>query len=60
MSEKDLQRLTNSVDYVDYRPILRRTHPARRNHITQKVKITDQRTLYISVHEDDQPAMVLE
>jgi hypothetical protein len=27
--------------------------PNRRNHITQKVKVAGQRTLYISVHEDD-------
>lgn len=31
---------------------------ARRNHITQKVKIARQRTLYISVHNDAQPAEV--
>ena len=30
--------------------------PTRRNHITQKVRIADQRTLYISVHDDAQPA----
>ena len=29
--------------------------PARRNHLTQKVRITGQRTLYISVHHDPQP-----
>lgn len=34
----------------------RRALPARRNHITQKVKIAGQRTLYISVHDDDHPA----
>jgi hypothetical protein len=32
--------------------------PARRNHITQKVKIAGQRTLYISVHDDAQPAEI--
>ena len=32
--------------------------PTRRNHITQKVRIADQRTLYISVHDDAQPAEV--
>ena len=31
----------------------------RRNHTTQKVRIAGQRTLYISVHDDDQPAEVL-
>ena len=30
--------------------------PNRRNHMTQKVKVGGQRTLYISVHEDAQPA----
>ena len=28
----------------------------RRDHVTQKVKVGGQRTLYISVHEDAQPA----
>jgi ribonucleoside-diphosphate reductase alpha chain len=32
--------------------------PNRRNHITQKVRIADQRTLYLSVHDDAQPAEV--
>ena len=32
--------------------------PNRRNHITQKVKIAAQRTLYISLHDDEQPAEV--
>ena len=32
--------------------------PARRNHITQKVKIAGQRTLYISVHDNEQPAEI--
>ncbi len=27
--------------------------PARRNYITQKVRIAGQRTLYISVHDDN-------
>lgn len=26
--------------------------PSRRNHITQKIRIADQRTLYIFVHDD--------
>jgi hypothetical protein len=39
MSERDLQRLTNSVDYIDHGPIPRRAIPARRNHVTQKVKV---------------------
>lgn len=32
--------------------------PNRRNHITQKVKIAGQRTLYLSVHDDQHPAEV--
>jgi hypothetical protein len=32
--------------------------PARRDHITQKVKIAGQRTLYISVHDDAPPPEV--
>jgi hypothetical protein len=38
--------------------ITRLVLPTRRNHITQKVRIADQRTLYISVHDDAQPAEV--
>jgi ribonucleoside-diphosphate reductase alpha chain len=37
---------------------VRRLLPDRRNHITQKVKIAGQRTLYLSVHDDEQPAEV--
>ena len=32
--------------------------PNRRNHITQKRKIAGQRTLYLSVHDDDRPAEI--
>jgi hypothetical protein len=32
--------------------------PSRRNHITQKVRIADQRRLYISVHDDPFPAEI--
>jgi hypothetical protein len=32
--------------------------PARRNHITQKVKIAGLRTLYLSVHDDARPAEI--
>ncbi len=31
---------------------------ARRNHITQKVRIANQRTLYISAHDDSSPAEI--
>ena len=58
MSERDLQRLTNSVDDIDHGPIPRRALPSRRNHITQKIKVAGQRTLYISVHDDEQPAEI--
>ena len=34
----------------------RRILPDRREHVTQKVKVGGQRTVYISVHEDAQPA----
>jgi hypothetical protein len=32
--------------------------PSRRNHITQKVKVAGLRTLYLSVHDDEQPAEI--
>jgi hypothetical protein len=32
--------------------------PARRNHITQKVKIAGHRTLYLSVHAEAKPAEI--
>ena len=32
--------------------------PNRRNHTTQKVRIADQRTLYIAVHDNEQPAEI--
>jgi ribonucleoside-diphosphate reductase alpha chain len=32
--------------------------PTRRNHITHKVKVASQRTLYISVHDHEQPAEI--
>jgi len=32
--------------------------PARRNHITQKVKIAGSRTPYLSVNDDEQPAEI--
>ena len=57
MSDKDLQRVTESVSYIG-QAISRRSLPGRRNHITQKVKIAGQRTLYISVHDDAHPAEV--
>ena len=32
--------------------------PNRRNHTTQKVRIAGQRTLYLSVHDDEHPAEI--
>ncbi|SPP64742.1 hypothetical protein [Nitrospira lenta] len=32
--------------------------PARRRHVIQKVRISGQRTLYLSVHDDPQPAEI--
>ena len=58
MAEKDLQRLTNSVDYIGHDQSLRRSLPPRRNHITQKVKVAGQRTLCLSVHDHEQPAEI--
>jgi hypothetical protein len=54
MSDKDLQRVTESVSYVGKRSA-RRSLPTRRLHITQKVKIAGQRTLYLSVHDNAHP-----
>jgi ribonucleoside-diphosphate reductase alpha chain len=36
----------------------RLTLPNRRNHITQKVRIGGQRTLYLSMHDDAHPAEI--
>jgi hypothetical protein len=58
MSEKALQRLTTSVADIVRGPSPRRALPSRRNHITQKVRIADQRTLYISVHDNEHPAEI--
>ena len=58
MSERDLQRLTNSVDDIGHGQSPRRLLPPRRHHITQKVKIAGQRTLFISVHDDARPAEI--
>ncbi|BFU94303.1 MAG: hypothetical protein NTNFB02_10250 [Nitrospira sp.] len=57
MSNTDLQRVIAGVSDIGQGPI-RRPLPARRLHSTQKVRIAGQRTLYISVHDDDRPAEV--
>jgi len=58
MAGKDLQRLATSVDYIDHGQNPRRSLPARRHHISQKVKVAGQRTLYLSVHNDEHPAEI--
>jgi ribonucleoside-diphosphate reductase alpha chain len=58
MSDKDLQRVTECVSDIGQPANDRRALPPRRNHITQKVKIAGKRTLYISIHNDEQPAEV--
>jgi ribonucleoside-diphosphate reductase alpha chain len=57
MSDKDLQRVTECVSDIG-QASARRSLPARRNHITQKVRIAGQRTLYLSVHDDEHPAEI--
>lgn len=57
MSDKDLQRVTECVSDIG-QGSSRRSLPSRRNHITQKVRIGGQRTLYISVHNDPSPAEI--
>lgn len=57
MSDKDLQRVTKCVSDIG-QPASRRSLPARRHHVTQKVRIAGQRTLYLSVHDDPRPAEI--
>ena len=57
MSNKDLQRVTECVSYIG-QDVSRQLLPARRHNVTQKIKIAGQRTLYLSVHEADQPAEI--
>ena len=58
MSDKDLQRVTKCVSDIGQASARSRSLPARRNHITQKVKISGQRTLYISVHDVEYPGEI--
>jgi hypothetical protein len=46
------------MDYIGHGQSPRRALPPRRNHITQKVRIADLRTLYIAVHDDEHPAEI--
>ena len=57
MSDKDLQRVTRCVSDIGQASV-RHSLPPRRNHITQKIKIAGQRTLYLSVHDDEHPAEI--
>ena len=57
MSDKDLQRLTECVSYIG-QASSRRSFPTRRNHITPKVLLANQRTLYISIDDDPSPAEI--
>lgn len=57
MSDKYSQRVTASVSDIG-QAASRRSLPARRSHITQKVRIAGQRTLYLRVHDDAHPAEV--
>ena len=59
MSSEDFQRVTEDVSDIGQPANDRRALPARRNHITtQKVRIAGQRTLYLSVHDNKQPAEI--
>jgi hypothetical protein len=58
MSDKDLQRVTECMSDIGQAVSRRRTLPARRQYITQKIKITGQRTLYLSVHDDECPTEI--
>jgi len=57
MSDKDLQRVTKSVSYIG-QIASRRSLLHLCNHITQKTKVAGQHTLYISEHDDEQPAEI--
>jgi hypothetical protein len=57
MSNKDLQRHTESVSYIG-QAVSRCALLTRRNHIKQKAPIAGQRTLYLSVHDDEYPAEI--
>ena len=59
MSDKDLQRVTESVSYIIGQTSARRTLPSRRRHITHKVRIAVERALSLSMHDDGQPEVFL-
>ena len=58
MSNKDLQRVTESLSYIGHASEPRRSLSIRRNHITQKVRISVQRTLSLTVHDDEHPVEI--
>lgn len=57
MSDKDLQRVTEYVSDIG-QAASRRSLPPRRNHITQKVRIANLRTLYIAIYNDARSAEI--
>jgi hypothetical protein len=58
MSDKDLQRVTKWASYIG-QAVLRRFLPTPRHHITRRMDIAGQRTLCLSMHDDEQSAEVL-
>lgn len=54
----DNRMASNNSERRPHKMSPRLTLSPRRNHITQKVKIAGQRTLYISVHDNGQPAEI--
>lgn len=57
MSDKHLQPLTERLSYIGQQAT-RRALPSRRRHVTQKVRIAAEQTLYISVYDDERPAEI--
>jgi hypothetical protein len=53
MSDKDLQRVTECVSDIGQPANARRVLPTRHNHFTKNAKIAGQRSLDISVHDDE-------
>ena len=58
MSDKDLQRVTKWASYIG-QALIRRFLPSPRHHITRRMDIAGQRTLCLSMHDDEQSAEVL-
>lgn len=58
MSNEELQRVAERVSDIGQASGPRRPLPARRHHLTQKVKLAGHRTLFISVHVHEHPAEI--